>query len=447
MTLKGADVREIFETVMPDEALRDAIESSGLQQRERKMDAVVLLRSMVIAASSGSGGRQAEAMKLYLQSGTQKVVRGGFYAWFGEPLERTLESVRDRALAFAAAQPKDLPGALGAHVKDWHIVDSMTVGLEPKLFDEYPGTGDYAALKVHKRYSVGVGTTIDFHLSPAREHDARHLSIDESWRGLGLLCDLGYASHQLLRDCAEFDVRYVIRLKENWKVKVTHVARGAETKTFVQGTTFDKLITKGIIRLEGRVIDADVELASGEKTIVSRLVGVPTAKGYCFYLTNLPPKVAPRTVADLYRIRWEIELDNKLDKSCHRLDQIGARNGAAVRALVYASIVASILVCLITHRHRMSEAPPPRKGAERKTPPIHAQGVARSLAIGAMSVARAFELTGKQASAEWDRIALFLSYETDPNWRRRPSVLDQMRGWRVTPGAPRKGRIAPASAN
>src|SRR5690554_1436252 len=43
------------------------------------------------------------------------------------------------------------------------------------------------------------------------------------------------------------------------------------------------------------------------------------------------PSTPPRTVADLYRVRWEIELDNKLDKSCHRLDQIGARTAPAVR--------------------------------------------------------------------------------------------------------------------
>jgi len=445
MSLAGSDVREIFEAVLPDEALRDAMAAGGFQQRERKLNGLMLLRSLIIAASTGNGGRQADAMKLYFDGGAPKVVRGGFYSWFGEPLERTMEAVRDRALAYAKAQPLDLPGALGADVKDWHIVDSMTVALEPELKDEYPGAGDYAALKVHKRYSVGVGTTIGFHLSPARDHDAPHLVLDESWRGLGLLCDLGYASHALLRACDEFDIRYVIRLKENWKAKVTHIARGREAATFVPGTDFDDLIASGVISLAGRVVDVDVELGTGKNRIASRLVGVLTERGYCFYLTNLAPKVAPRTVCDLYRVRWEIELDNKLDKSCHRLDQVGARTGPAARALVYASIVASILVCLLTHRHRLSEAPPSRKGAERKKPPIHAQGVARMLGLVAGSVARAFELRGKAAAREWEHIASLLNHETDPNWRRRPSILDQMRGWRVTPGAPRKGRAARAS--
>ena len=440
-------MREIFETVLPEEALREAMDASGLQKRERKLDGVMLLRSMIIAASTGNGGRQADGMKLYFQSGAPQVARGCFYSWFGAPLERTMEVIKARALAFAASQPRDLPGVLGADVKDWHIVDSMTVALDRKLMAEYPGTGDCAALKVHKRYSVGVGTTVDFHLSPAREHDAPHLRLDESWRGLGLLCDLGYASHALLRACAKFDVRYVIRLKENWNVNVTHIARGTEAATFVSGTDFDDLVTSGVVCLDGRVIDLNVELGRGKNLIFSRLVGVPTEKGYCFYLTNLLPKVAPRTVADLYRVRWEIELDNKLDKSCHRLDQIGARTGPAVRALVYASVVSSVLVCLIAHRHRLSEAPPPTKGAERTKPPIHAQGIARMIAVSAVPIARAFQLTGEAADAEWEHFAGLFRHETDPNWRRRPSILDQMRGWRISPGRPKKARAARASIN
>src|SRR5690606_7012726 len=142
---------------------------------------------------------------------------------------------------------------------------------------------DYAALKVHKRYSVGVGPTVAFHLSPAREPDAPHLVIDESWRGLGLLCDLGYASHRLLRARAEFDLRHVRRLKEPRNARVSHVGRGREAATFVPGTDFDDLLAAGVIRLDGRVIDADVTLGGGKSRITARLVGVPTEKGYCFY--------------------------------------------------------------------------------------------------------------------------------------------------------------------
>ncbi|HET8937462.1 MAG TPA: transposase, partial [Polyangiales bacterium] len=140
-------------------------------------------------------------------------------------------------------------------------------------------------------------------------------------------------------------MRYVIRLKDNWKPKIQVIVRGSVSNTFAPGTDLDVLIADDVLRLDGKVIDADVEL--GPESIRARLVGVPTDKGYCFFLTNLPPDVAPRSVADLYRVRWEIELDNKLDKSACRLDEITARTASATRALVHASMVASMLACLL----------------------------------------------------------------------------------------------------
>jgi hypothetical protein len=72
--------------------------------------------------------------------------------------------------------------------------------------------------------------------------------------------------------------------------------------------------------------------------------------------------------------------------------------------------------------------------------------------LGAMApyIARVMDMTGKAAAAEWDRLAAILNRETDPNWRTRPSVLDQMRGWRVAASRRKRARpiarIAPASA-
>ena len=444
MSLLGTDVRELFEAVLPDAALLSLVDAAGFQQRERKCEALSLIRAMVISASTGSGGRQAAVMTSYFSTGAPGVVRGSFYRWFNPALEQVMDGVRERALQYARAQPLDLPGALGQVVRDWHIVDSETVKLSRAVIDEYQGTGDYAALKVHKRFSVGVGTVVDYHLSPAREHDSVHVKLDESWRGLGLLADLGYASLQLLRDCERYNVRYVIRLKDSWKPKVVVVVRGTVMETFAPGTDFDLLLRDEVLQLDGKVIDADVRL--GPQGIAARLVGVPTPKGYCFFLTNLEPAIAPRTVADLYRVRWEIELDNKVDKSCCRLDEVTARTGTAVRAMVHASIVASMLASLLAHRHRLRSAPPPTPGAERTKPPIHAQSIARQLAALAPFVALAFDLRGPAATAEWDRFAELLNRQTDPNWRRRPSILDQMRGWHISPGRKKAARATPRVA-
>jgi hypothetical protein len=166
------------------------------------------------------------------------------------------------------------------------------------LRDEFPGTGDYAALKVHKVLSVGCGAPVGYHFSLAREHDSRHVQIDESWQGCGLLADLAYASLARLRACIAYGVRLVIRLKDNRKPKVDYLAHGQVTQEFCPGTDLDVLLEKELLVLNGHTVDADVRVGSTKQPLHLRLVGVHTPKGYCFFLTNLPPRLGP-----LYTLR------------------------------------------------------------------------------------------------------------------------------------------------
>jgi hypothetical protein len=92
---------------------------------------------------------------------------------------------------------------------------------------------------------------------------AAHLTIDESWRGYGLLADLAYASLERLRACEAHGVRFVIHLQENWKPKVDDVARGQVTQECFPGTDLEALLAQEILRLEGRVIDADGHVGRG----------------------------------------------------------------------------------------------------------------------------------------------------------------------------------------
>jgi hypothetical protein len=442
--LRGKDVCEVFEAILSEGDLRQIITKAKFEERSRKRNAVAFVRAMVIAAATGYGGRQRDVARIYFENGAQRVVRGGFYAWFGRELESAMDAVARRAMVFGASLPLDTPRLLAEYARDFHIVDSSTVKLPIDLFEVFPGAGDYAALKVHKRLSVGLGTVVDYHISPAREHDAPHLTLDESWRKLGLLADLGYASLKLLRDCQTYEVVFVIRLKDNWKPRVDRIHRGEVTATFFPGTDLDALLDAGTLLLDGRVVDATVTLGPPGQTVSCRLVGVPTPDGtYRFYLTNLPRTIGPNSIADIYRVRWEIESDNKVDKSCSHLDAISARTAPATRALVHASIVSSMLACLIVHKHRLAERPPPAKGAERTTPPLHPQSLARAMGCTALRIAETLALDPNDAAPKWQQIADYLFHlGHDPNWRSRPSVLDQMRGWRISPGRSRRSKIA-----
>lgn len=288
--LTGDDLQELMETVLPQEAITQMVQAAKFQERTRKRDAIGFVRAMVIAAATGYGGRQRDVARVYFENGAPQVARGGFYSWFGPQLEATMAGLSQRALDYARAQPLDVPPLMLRYARDWHIVDATTVKLPDQLISEYPGAGKYAALKVHKRLSVGTGTVYQYHLSSAREHDAPHLVLDESWRGLGLLIDLGYASLKLIADCAIYAIALVMRLKESWKPKVQYVARGELNKTLFPGTDLDVMLKQRTLGLDGQVVDADVTIGSGAKQVHCRLCGVPAPDGtYRFYLTNLPP--------------------------------------------------------------------------------------------------------------------------------------------------------------
>jgi hypothetical protein len=167
-------------------------------------------------------------------------------------------------------------------------------------------------------------------------------------------------------------------------------------------------------------------------------VGVQSPKGYGFFLTNLPPRIGPRQVADLYRVRWEVELSIRLDKSVNRLDAIDAEQPCTLKTLLHASLIASTIAALLAHTHNV-QTRPQQPGAPRTEAPLHPRRLALQLAVSCQSIAQAFELQGAEATQRWNKIAALLTHSgKDPNWRRRPSVLDQLRGWKRQPLARKK---------
>ena len=435
--MTGDEVREVFEAMLPQEEIDHLCEQFGVIARQRTLNLGMFVRAMVISAGTPGGAYQADVLRSYLEFEGPHVARSAFYRWCDAPLEQGMEALAQRALADARAQQVDLSGPR-CGVQDWDIGDSTTVRVRDARRGECPGTGDYAAIKVHKVLAVGCGAPVRDHFSPAREPDSRHLTIDEAWRGCGLLADLGYASIARLRACEAPDVRFVIRLKDNWKPKVDDSARGQVTQEFFPGTDLDTLLEEERLVLDRRASDADVYVGGDKRPLPLRLLGVHTPKGYCFFLTNLPPRIGPRQVADLYRVRWEVALSIRLDKSLHRLDEIDAERPCSLKTLLHASLMASTIAALLAHTHHLQTCPT-QAGQPRMEAPLHPRRLALQLAVSCQSMAQAFDLKGVEAQRRWDKIAALLTHSgKDPNWRRRPSVLDQLRGWKRQPIA-RKG--------
>ena len=124
----------------------------------------------------------------------------------------------------------------------------------------------------------------------------------------------------------------------------------------------------------------------------------------------------------------------KVDKSVHRLDQIAAERPCSVKTLRHASRIASMIAALLAHSHHMQTRPSQARRA-RTEAPRHPRRLAL-LAVSCQAMAQAFDPTGTAAKQRWQQSAAVLTQSgQDPNWRLRPSVVDQLRGWKRRPVA------------
>ena len=540
LRMTGEQLQALMSDVFGKELMFELARKYKVIQRQRCMDLIGFVLSLIFTGGTEECGRQYAVLSRYLENGAPKVVRGAFYAWFTEPLEMLLSELLRRALQVASTLPKLLPGILGT-VSDWLVVDSSTVVLRHKLVEQWKGCGEYAALKIHKQWSVGLGNLVKYHLSPARESDSKHLTVDASRRGTGLLVDLGYASHDLLRDCKTHNVKYVIRLKSDWKFRPIRLVVGRLNDQLGIDSSVEMKLSRETVMADDEFLDADVEIGDPDKPrIHCRLIGVPTPKGYCLYLTNLSRDTHDASqVGDLYRVRWEIEIDNKVDKTGAQLDRISAETPVSVRILILASLLNATLARIIVQRHKLElydsrEINPVTQQPEITRPPLHPILMVKAMRVCASRVGAALhsaapscapvpiapsttktehhssptpapsavippseathhapsdpsattthrtpflneprmsqslphKATPTRAASpgqdaldsshagrtqadpslttslhEWDElIDLLVHMGHDPNWRRRPSVLDRLQGLVASPARPRKSK-------
>lgn len=438
--MEATSLRKMFETMLPLDIIEDAVARLGVRQRERLMDPVALVFSLVLMGGTWESARIATVMRDYFDRGAPRAARGSYYKWFDEQLLELMVELSNAALRHTSAMPKHLPGVLAGRV-DWRAVDSTVVKLHQVLADVYPGTGEYASLKVHKEYSLGIENVVAYHITPGRRHDGPELVVDERRRGTGLIVDLAYASFNLLRDCERFDVQVVVRLKGGWKVFVDDLADSTHWvgDEHVPDSAHEPMNLKAFDAL----LDIDVTVGPDDDTIPMRLVGVPFADEYALFLTSVPRSThSAEEVAMIYRLRWGIEVDNKLVKTGCQLDEITAGRPVSAQILVHASMLGSIMANAIVRLDNIEQGAVGAKTVRPKRPPLHPIAVWKIVVHGASGIS---EMLTNRATTDdaWVRIATNITRGAgDPNWRNKPSALDRVKGRTPTGRAWRSGPSA-----
>ncbi len=440
-------VRELFETVLPYGFIVENAARFGVQKRQREFEPALMVFALVLLGGTAEAGRIAAAVREYFDRGGSKVARSAYYRWFDAEFLELMRALTSRTITYLLGMPKHLPGVLAGR-RDWRAFDSTTVRLPDALRETYSGTGDYAALKVHVELSLGIENVVGWHITPAREHDSPHLVIDESRRGTGLLVDLGYASHDLVRSCVDHDVHLVVRLKDGWKVYLDDDVRMSQALEWTASDdVFECLDGTPLAEHMNERLDVDVRMGPANNPVRARLINVETPEGFRAYLTTVPRDTHDAdAIAFLYQLRWSIELQNKLAKSACQLDEITAERPVAVEILVHAAMLASMLANGVAHLEHLDQGAVGAEVKRFKRPPLHAMLIWKCVVTGAWRIAGLLS-TPELPDEAWQFTADRLQHGgADPNWKRSPSPIDDAKGrnaegrarWKRRPTRPRR---------
>jgi hypothetical protein len=256
-----------------------------------------------------------------------------------------------RRLAELIRETKEeaLKGRLRAF-RDVLIPDGCAFKLANVLSGISPGTGQASELKLHAVYSLKAKTAIEVTPTAGSVHDSDGFWPKRWEAGALYIYDLGYQNNDRFVEATLAGSQMLQRLKN--KADPIVIAS--------YGTTGDR---RALLRDDGQplrlndacaaayvheqsVLDLDVQISDSKKrTVVARVVCVPFDGDDRYYLTTLPRALfTPHDVAELYRVRWEVELFFRNWKGGVRMDHVHRlRNPTSLAVAVTASLLAALL--------------------------------------------------------------------------------------------------------
>lgn len=230
-----------------------------------------------------------------------------------------------------------------ARFKDINLVDSTVLRLGDRLakvFRACRTNHTKAALKMHTVMSLTRGQVERMKLTAERVHDRKGLE-GAGWMDARLLLfDLGYFCYPLFGSIIAHGGSFVTRLKTSANGEVIDVGRGVLGPVRSIGRKLNDCT------FEGTVSDLDVIFGTGKDAVVLRCIRIRARDGGedHWYLTNLShEEFTPEEIAELYRLRWQIEILFKELKSEMSFDQMPSEREEVVRVLVYATLIALVL--------------------------------------------------------------------------------------------------------
>lgn len=360
----------------------------GCAERNRKHHVGLMVNALVLSAlqqGPDTQGRWLDAQALYDRMGGTSTGSSSFGQRVRrlEPLFRVVLGRRVRALG---RDKPVLQGRLDA-LADVLIPDGCAFKIAACHAGIWPGTSMPAEFKLHAVYSVGANGPADLSTSAGSVHDNDGFDPAAWVPGALYIWDLGYQDTDRFVAAVRAGAVPLQRLKDKHNPIVRawydedggrHELRRDDGRPMrlQEACEFSSLPAEGALDLDVEIVDA-----SGRR-VIARAVCVPFQGEDRWYLTTLPRDRFTRfDVAEIYRLRWEVELFFRTLRGAVRFDEVTRlRNPEAMKVALLASMVAATIGQEITRalehlEHRLCTAPDEPPASPRRATPARCSPV------------------------------------------------------------------------
>jgi len=344
--------------LLDPERLAARAEDLRIKERDRVHHVGLIVDALVLSAlqrSTDTDGRWLDARRTYEAIGGARSGKTSFRNNVHQVVPLMRDVLRRRLAAMQAATGDvEMRGRLKAF-SDVLIPDGCAFKIAAALSNIYAGTSQPAELKLHAVYSVRTGGATSVKMAPGSEHDSDGF-WPKAWEKNALyLWDLGFVSNERFVDAVQGGAHVVQRLKDGMNPVVLASYGPQGTRRELSDKTgkllrLQEACAFGHVHKQA-VLDLDVEITDDKRrTVAARVVCVPFGGEDRYYLATLPREIfTPHDVAELYRIRWEVELFFRGWRGAMRLDEVRRlAHPASLEAAVLASLLAAAMAQEIT---------------------------------------------------------------------------------------------------
>lgn len=350
-----------LKALLPDDTLDGLGRAVAFIRRLREIRASAFVWSVVLSRfGSGRPGFE-QARHWYRRLAGRELWPRPFQMRFkGAATVRLFERAFEDAVR-GWRRPTRARHRLARYFADVAVIDSSLVQLADELRPVFKGACAMAAtLKVLLTISVFGLLPLHAQLVAGNRHDMPLFPpLDAFCKGTLMLFDKGFVAYDRLRQIRDAGHHYLCPMRLNGNAVVVRAHRAPAyvhraLRRHPEGVWLRDLLPAD--KRIGKAWDLDVLLwpktpARSRQAVPSRLVLVPGPKqAQRPYLTDLERSSwSPPALAELYRLRWQVELVFKELQQHLNLEALNSKDRYAVQVFAWASLIALALSRTLTN--------------------------------------------------------------------------------------------------